>query len=124
LSGHAFQFLLQLEEGAATTDIYIRVARKYSALFGCYMRVSDWLAAGTSYWPLKGSSEFFLRPTDSRPVCLGIGPPFVTLDQILSCSSFFVSQLLYSFSYGILSDEKTGLLFTVPTLTGQAINDQ
>jgi hypothetical protein len=33
--------------------------------------------------------EFFLRPTVSRPVSLGIGPPFGTLDQILSCSSFF-----------------------------------
>jgi hypothetical protein len=34
--------------------------------------------------------EFFLRPTVSRPVRLGIGPPFGTLDQILSYSSFFV----------------------------------
>jgi hypothetical protein len=32
--------------------------------------------------------EFFLRPTVSRPVRLGIGPPFGTLDQILSCSCF------------------------------------
>jgi hypothetical protein len=32
--------------------------------------------------------EFFLRPTVSRPVRLGIGPPFGILDQILSCSSF------------------------------------
>jgi hypothetical protein len=32
--------------------------------------------------------EFVLRPTVSRPVSLGIGPPFGTLDQILSCSSF------------------------------------
>jgi hypothetical protein len=37
----------------------------------------------------------FLRPTVSRPVRLGIGPPFGTLDQILSCSPFFVWQLLY-----------------------------
>jgi hypothetical protein len=40
--------------------------------------------------------EFFLRPTVSRPVSLGIGPPFGTLDQILSCSSSFVWQLRYS----------------------------
>jgi hypothetical protein len=33
--------------------------------------------------------EVVLRPTVSRPVSLGIGPPFGTLDQILSCSSFF-----------------------------------
>jgi hypothetical protein len=32
--------------------------------------------------------EFVLRPTVSRPVGLGIRPPFGTLDQILSCSSF------------------------------------
>jgi hypothetical protein len=32
--------------------------------------------------------EFILRPTVSRPVSLGIGPPFGTLNQILSCSSF------------------------------------
>jgi hypothetical protein len=32
--------------------------------------------------------ELFLRPTVSRPVRLGIGPPFGILDQILSCSSF------------------------------------
>jgi hypothetical protein len=32
--------------------------------------------------------EFVLRPTVSRPVRLGIGPAFGTLDQIVSCSSF------------------------------------
>jgi hypothetical protein len=51
----------------------------------------------------------FLRPTVSRPVRLGIGPPFGTLDHILSFSSFFVWQLLYSSFEDALSDEKTGL---------------
>jgi hypothetical protein len=37
----------------------------------------------------RNSSEFFLRPTVSRPVRLGIGSPFGTLDEILSSSSFF-----------------------------------
>jgi hypothetical protein len=32
--------------------------------------------------------EVSLRPTVSRPVRLGIGPPYETLDQILSCSFF------------------------------------
>jgi hypothetical protein len=50
--------------------------------------------------------EFLLRPTVSRPVRLGIGPPFGTLDQILSCSSYFVWQLLFSSFKGAFSDEK------------------
>jgi hypothetical protein len=33
--------------------------------------------------------EVNLRPTVSLPVRLGIGPPYGTLDQVLSCSSFF-----------------------------------
>jgi hypothetical protein len=39
--------------------------------------------------PLELELEFFLRPTVSRPVRLGIGPLFGTLGQILACSSFF-----------------------------------
>jgi hypothetical protein len=38
---------------------------------------------------LEVEVEVNLRPTVSRPVRLGIGPPYGTLDQILSCSSFF-----------------------------------
>jgi hypothetical protein len=53
--------------------------------------------------------EFFLQLTDSQPVRLGIGPPFGTLGQILSCSSFFIWQLLYSSFEGAFSDEKAGL---------------
>jgi hypothetical protein len=34
--------------------------------------------------------EFVLRPTVSRPVRLGIGPPFGAHDQMLSFSPFFV----------------------------------
>jgi hypothetical protein len=52
--------------------------------------------------------EFFLLPTVSRPVSLGIGPPFGTLDQILACSSFCVTVTLFCFQC-VLSDEKTGL---------------
>jgi hypothetical protein len=62
--------------------------------------------------------EFLLRPTDSRLVRLGIGPPFGTFDKILSFLLFFCWQLLdYSF-YGVVSDEKTGLYFTAESPTG------
>jgi hypothetical protein len=47
---------------------------------------------------------------DSRPVLLGIGPPFGTLDQIYLSLLFSTDNYFYLFfSYGILSDEKTGL---------------
>jgi hypothetical protein len=35
--------------------------------------------------------EVNLRPTVSRPVRLGIGPPYGTIDQILSCSFFLLT---------------------------------
>jgi hypothetical protein len=38
--------------------------------------------------PFQLQLELFLRPTVSRPVSLGIGPPFGILVQILSCSCF------------------------------------
>jgi hypothetical protein len=41
------------------------------------------------YSLLEVEVEVNLRPTVSRPVRLGIGPPYGTLDQIFSCSSFF-----------------------------------
>jgi hypothetical protein len=40
--------------------------------------------------------EFFLLPTVSRPVSLGIGPPIGTFDQILVALLLFVWQLRYS----------------------------
>jgi hypothetical protein len=52
--------------------------------------------------------EFVLRPTVSRPVSLGIGPPFGTLDQILSLLFFRLTITSFCFQC-VLSDEKTGL---------------
>jgi hypothetical protein len=43
------------------------------------------------FWTLK--LEFFLRPTVSRPVSLGIGLPFGTLDQSL----FWTLSIVLSF---------------------------
>jgi hypothetical protein len=53
--------------------------------------------------------EFFLRPTVSRPVRLGIGPPFGTLDQIFSLLFFLRLTITFSSFEGALSDEKAGL---------------
>jgi hypothetical protein len=47
------------------------------------LTIDHWLCV-TVQLPLL---EFFLLPTVSRPVSLGIGPPFGTLDRILACSS-------------------------------------
>jgi hypothetical protein len=44
----------------------------------------------------KFELEYFLRLTVSQPVCMGIGPPFGALDQILSCSSESESELHYN----------------------------
>jgi hypothetical protein len=53
--------------------------------------------------------EFFLRLTVSRPVSLGIGSSFGTLDRILACSSSFrLTITLFWFQY-VLPDKKTGL---------------
>jgi hypothetical protein len=52
--------------------------------------------------------EFFLRPTDSRPVRLGIGPPLGLMTRFIFLF-FFGLTITFSFSYGILSDEKMGL---------------
>jgi hypothetical protein len=42
------------------------------------------------YAEVEVEVEVNLRPTVSRPVRLGIGPPYGILDQILSCSFFFL----------------------------------
>jgi hypothetical protein len=81
-----------------------------------------WEVVGVERDPLSLLElEFFLRLTASQPVRLGIGPPFWTLDQILSCTSFS------SDNYFILRSKAPSLTrkrVTVQSLTSQVINAQ
>jgi hypothetical protein len=54
-----------------------------------YYRTS--ITTATGHWKcITAVGVGVLLAADSRPVRLGIGPPFGILDQILSCSSSFV----------------------------------
>jgi hypothetical protein len=59
-------------------------------------------------WTPTQLSWVVLRPTVSRPVCLGIKPPSGAYDQI-----FITVRPLRVLIWGALSDEKTGLSFTM-----------
>jgi hypothetical protein len=55
--------------------------------------------------------KVILRPTVSRPVCLGTKHPFGAYDQIF----ITVWQLRVSLIWGALSDGRTGLSFAIAT---------
>jgi hypothetical protein len=63
-----------------------------------------------SNFSIKLSLSLILRPTVSRPVCLGIKHPSGAYDQIL------IAGLLI---WGVLSDERTDLSFAIATGPGQ-----
>jgi hypothetical protein len=52
-----------------------------------------------------------LRPTVRRPSCLGINHPSGAYDQIFYCCQTVVGLLMW----GALSDERTGLSFSIAT---------
>jgi hypothetical protein len=61
-----------------------------------------------------------LRPTISRPVCLGIKHPSGAYYQIFIA----VRQLAGLLMWGALSDERTGLSFTIAAGPRQRIHSQ
>jgi hypothetical protein len=84
LWGHAHKTIFE--------DVFILSSRTATALLGTTVLTSNGPFQNDSTSDRLLTNQFeleFLRPTVSRPVRLGIGPPFGTLDQILSCSSFF-----------------------------------
>jgi hypothetical protein len=81
------------------------------------MNISSWTAQDSfhsdfslfliSLSDLRLSLSLMLRPTVSRPVCLGIKYPFGAYDQIfITCVTIMVL-----FLWGVLSDERSGLSF-------------
>jgi hypothetical protein len=58
---------------------------------------------------LRVESSLILRPTISRPVCLGIKHPSGAYDKIF----VIVGQLRVLLMWGALSDERTGLSFII-----------
>jgi hypothetical protein len=63
----------------------------------------------------RESLSLILRPTLSRPVFLGIKHPTGAYDQIFGYCRTFVGLLMR----GVLSDERTGLSFTIATVPRQ-----
>jgi hypothetical protein len=64
-----------------------------------------------SFFFFSLSLSLMLRPTVSRPVCLGIKHPFGAYEQIfITCVTVTVL-----FLWGALSDERTGLSFAIAT---------
>jgi hypothetical protein len=74
------------------------------------IRCHDNVSSGScpnSGWTRSVQFSFMLRPTVSRPVCLGIKHPFRAYDQICINRMTIAFFLLW----GALSDERTGLTF-------------
>jgi hypothetical protein len=72
--------------------------------YGFLKSINSWCTVWVEF---ELSLSFMLRPTVSRPVCLGIKHPFGAYDQIfITCVTVAVL-----FLWGALSDERTGLSF-------------
>jgi hypothetical protein len=64
--------------------------------------------------------ELMLWPIVSRPNRVGVGHPFGPIPRYFFFIFFFAWQLLFSSSWGALSDERTGLLFVVQSVSSQS----
>jgi hypothetical protein len=92
-----------------------RVAQLHpQALGSIFVASYDSLSYGGNIWPLLHTGytlqvtvKVILRPTVSRPVCLGTKHPFGAYDQI------FITCVIVTvlFFWGALSDERSGLSF-------------
>jgi hypothetical protein len=70
---------------------------------------TDFLCSVTISFKVKVKVKVMLRPTVSRPVCLGIKHPSGAYEQIF----ITVRQLRSLLIWGALSDERTGLPFAM-----------
>jgi hypothetical protein len=76
-----------------------------SLLFTCWLSTDNWTEPNYDWTGL--SLSLMLRPTVSRPVCLGKKHPFGAYGQIfITCVTVTVL-----FLWGALSDERSGLSF-------------
>jgi hypothetical protein len=75
-----------------------------------------WQAAVRARYPLTSQKlEFFLRPTDSRPVHLGIGPPFGAHDQIYISLLFWTEKYFFFFLWHPLWRENGSVVYSAYT---------
>jgi hypothetical protein len=89
----------------------VTIKHKMISSTSAYLSILNPQSSGTLSLELSNSTwlslSVTLRPTVSRPVCLGMKHPFGAYDQIfITCVTVMVL-----FLWGVLSDERSGLSF-------------